>query len=564
MTILCLLCGLVAALPAAQETPATQPPAAEMVSEDTAVTFKSRVNVVLVPVVVRDHSNGAVGDLRREDFQLFDRGKPQAITSFTVERQGQRESVRGAEQAAAAGAAPEQPDRFVIYLFDDLHLEFGDLARTREAAQRHFERAFDPGTRAALFSTSGQVMVDFTEDRAALEAGLRRLAPRNSDGIRGLKCPDLDYYIADLIENHNDPQALQVAIRGTTTCPGMDAVPGQMVEQAARMAARDAVATGEHNTRMALSTLQNAVRRISVMPGRRSIVLASPGFLTSGQESEITTILERAIHASVVINTLDARGLYAEAPGGDVSQRTVTFDPVVTNEREQYRTGAARVAADILGSLADGTGGTFFHNDNGLFEGLQRTGARPEAIYVLGFAPQNLKLDGRFHNLKVTLKDGRKLEVRARRGYYAPTQLADAAAQAKEEIREAVYSREELSDLPVGLNTQFFKPTDDTARLSVLIHLDLKAFQFRKAEGRNQDKLTIVSALFDGNGNYVAGVEKKIELRLRDETLQARLASGITVRNTLNVKPGRYAIRLVVRESEGQLMAAQNGAVEIP
>jgi hypothetical protein len=114
------------------------------------------------------------------------------------------------------------------------------------------------------------------------------------------------------------------------------------------------------------------------------------------------------------------------------------------------------------------------------------------------------------------------------------------------------------------MNTQFFKPTDDTARLSVLVHLDLKAFQFRKADGRNHDDIRIISALFDGNGNYVTGVEKKIQMHLRDETLQARLASGVTVKSTLNVKPGRYAIRLVVRESEGQLMAAQNGAVEIP
>ncbi|HVX67415.1 MAG TPA: VWA domain-containing protein, partial [Bryobacteraceae bacterium] len=320
----------------------------------------------------------------------------------------------------------------------------------------------------------------------------------------------------------------------------------------------------EHDSRLALGGLLNAVRRVSAMPGRRSIVLVSPGFLTPQLNSELTVLFDRAIQSKVVINTLDARGLYVVIPGGDASVHGTYSPQAAAGVKLFYQTDAASAAGGVLGSLADGTGGTFFHNSNDLLEGFRRAAARPESMYVLGFSPQNLKLDGKFHNLKVTLKETRGVSIQARRGYFAPTHLADASEQAIEEIREALYSREELNEIPIGLNTQFFKPTDDSARLSVLVHLDLKAFQFRKAEGRNHDDLRIISALFDANGNYITGVEKKIEMHLRDETLQARLASGITVKSTLDVKPGRYAIRLVVREAEGQLMAAQNGAVEIP
>jgi hypothetical protein len=182
----------------------------------------------------------------------------------------------------------------------------------------------------------------------------------------------------------------------------------------------------------------------------------------------------------------------------------------------------------------------------------------------LGFSPQNLKLDGSFHRLKVALENGNKLSVRARRGYYIPKHAADPVETAKQEIQEALFSREEMRDLPVELHTQFFKASADSAKVSVLARVDVRQLRFRKSEGLNRNELTVVSALFDRNGNYVTGIEKRVEMRLRDETLETKLRSGITFKTSLDVKPGSYLVRLVVRDTEGQLMSAQNGAVEIP
>jgi hypothetical protein len=91
----------------------------------------------------------------------------------------------------------------------------------------------------------------------------------------------------------------------------------------------------------------------------------------------------------------------------------------------------------------------------------------------------------------------------------------------------------------------------------------MQRLRFHKENDRNRNDLTVVAGLFDRNGNYQGGVTKQIEMRLKDETL-GKLAGGLTIRTTLDAKPGRYAIRVVVRDSEGQMMAAQNGAVEIP
>jgi hypothetical protein len=236
----------------------------------------------------------------------------------------------------------------------------------------------------------------------------------------------------------------------------------------------------------------------------------------------------------------------------------------VINMMSTYLQAEASAQEDVLSELADGTGGTWFHNNNDLNEGFRRLAAAPEFIYVLGFTPENLKSNGKFHSLKVTLKDPKGLTLQARKGYYAPKHETDLAEQAKQDIQDAVFSREVMKDIPVALHTQFFKSGDFDAKLSVMAHVDIKSLHYRKEDGRNRNDLTVVSVLFDPNGNYVAGMDKRIELRLKDDTLEKKLGSGITVKSTFDVKRGSYVVRLVVRDSEGQMMAAENGAVEIP
>jgi hypothetical protein len=321
--------------------------------------------------------------------------------------------------------------------------------------------------------------------------------------------------------------------------------------------------SGDAESRLSLNTLREVVRRLSSMPGQRSIVLISPGFLTLVDlQQQKTEVIDRAIRANVTISSLNARGLYTIIPGGDASQASPQ-SPGGALMRSQYQIASAQQDEDILAEVAYGTGGMFFHNNNDLLEGFKRVAARPEFIYVLGFSPQNLKLDGRFHSLKITVS-AKKVDLQARRGYYAPQHLADPEETAKQEIQDAMFSREELKDIPVELRTQFFKSTPETAKLAVLARVDVKVLRFRKENGRNWDNLVVASGIFDRNGNLVTGNQKTVEMHLRDQTLESRLGSGITVRSSFDLKPGSYVIRLVVRDSEGQLMAAANGAVDIP
>jgi hypothetical protein len=220
----------------------------------------------------------------------------------------------------------------------------------------------------------------------------------------------------------------------------------------------------------------------------------------------------------------------------------------------------------VLAEMAYGTGGTIFQNNNDLNAGFRQLAAAPEYYYVLGFAPQNLKFDGTFHALKVTLKTNPpvSLDIQARKGYYAPKKASSAEETAKQEIEEALFSRDELSDLPVELHTQYFKAGEKDATIAVLCRMDPRHIPFRKGDGRNSNVLTVVSAVFDHNGNFLSAIVKTVELKLKDETLAKLMTAGVmTLKTNFSVPPGSYMIRLVVRDSEGQLMSALNGAVAI-
>jgi VWFA-related protein len=548
---------------------------AEITSHEEATTFKVNVKLVLVRVVVRDAKGNAVGTLHKEDFELFDNRKPQVISQFAVERPGTRVAIEEKTQEAVPGQTPALakppavPESYTAYLFDDVHLKFGDLAMARKAAERRLDSM--PSTdRAAIFSTSGQTVLDFTDDRSKLREVLDKLQPRPIAGSGTRNCPDLSYYMADLIQNQQDLVATQVATLDTIICldlPTQTAQQAQAALQTAqamvRQAAEEALSLGDQEGRVALSVLRGVVRRLSVLPGQRSIVLVSPGFLAPSLEVNYQEIIDLALRTQVMVSTLDARGLYAIDPLGDISKPGPN-DPVQAVYRQQYATQSASAESDVLMELANGTGGTFFHNSNDLDEGFRRVGTPPEYYYVLSFSPQNLKLDGSFHALKVSLKNSERFSLETRRGYYAPKRAADPAEEAKQEIEDEIFSNEELHDLPVELHTQFFKTSDAEAKLTVVARVDVKRLRFRKVDGRNRNDLTVVSALFNRDGNYVQGNAKVLEMRLKDETLEHKLNSGVTLRSSFDVKPGSYLVRLIVRDAEAQQMAAENGAVEIP
>jgi VWFA-related protein len=557
---------------------AQSPEPASEVDTHASVPFQSHVNLVPVRVVVHDSNGKVVTGLTKEDFRLFQDRRPQTISHFSVETPASvaQQVVRG----GASDASPDQlvsptsgnlamPSRFVALLFDDIHLNLQDLMQARLAALRFLDTSVGPTERVALLTTSGQTQVDFTDDRARIREMVKQLLPHfigGYDPSGTSQCPPMNYYEADLIQDKNDPQAQAAAIADAIACSGFS---GQSAATQARSlvisTAMELINAGDVNTEYAVRRLTEVIRRISALPGQRTIVLVSPGFLTPNHEYEVSEIIDKATRANIFINTLDARGLYTVDPIGDVSRPA----PVPSNSAAMaldlsYRIQGEERQSDVLLDLSNGTGGFYFHNNNDLDKGFRSTATVPEVSYLLAFNPEAMKFNGQFHSIKVTLAKKGSYTIQARRGFFAPKHGQTPEELAKQDIEEAVFSQEEQQGVPVELQLQYYKSDAMNAKLSVLTHVNVSQLRFEKAGGRNLDQIAVVAALFDRNGNFIAGNQKNVDLRLKDATLERLTQTGMTVKIGFDVKPGGYIVRLVVRDSKAANLAAKNGVIEIP
>jgi len=542
-------------------------------------------NLVVIRVVVRDSKGRAIDGLHKEDFTLLDNGKPQLISGFSVEEAGAPSVAvpARAREIAKPGlppqspAVPVTPKRFVALYFDDLHMSNPDVARSRAAADRYLTSALQVEDRAAVFTSSGVRELEFTADRSELRKALSSIQPRSKTSpLMASTCPRIGEYQAYLIAQVHDPVATQIADAEAAACTGQQTQGetdfmnlNSRVE--GNQEARRVWELAALESKSALDKLAHVVGRLAAMPGQRNLVLVSSGFLSATHEIEVEEIIDRALRSSVVINTLDAQGLYAYDPGGGDPGAYFTSTPGrpgLEARKSVIEHQGLTAARDVLATLAAATGGAFFHNSNDLDEGFRTVGALPNAYYVLTFSPQNLKADGAFHELKVRVNSSEVLTVQARRGYFAPgkassqRQPGQAFSPAKAETESAIFSLEESHGLPVEVHTKYSKLDDQEATLTVMTHLDLRALQFRKVGGRSLNVLTFTTALFDRDGEYVTGDERTLELRLSDETLAKLSQSGLTVATRLTVRAGMYRLREVVRDAEAGKMSSLNNAVE--
>jgi VWFA-related protein len=414
---------LVAQLPVVPPVHMLAPQAPD--SQDIPTRIVMNVNRAFLPVVVRDKQGHAVGDLKKEDFQVFDNGKPQVISGLTVEKRevtgtAPGNSAESTVKVSTSNAPPQAavlPKRITVYLFDDLHLTAADLAYLKKIAAKALDGALVDSDMAAVVSTSGKVNSGLTLDRAKLYGAIMSLEPRSVYTSSAGDCPNIEYYQADLIENKHDSTAFASALAQVFACdPALDrqrdlSQAQSMVESAARRV----LMVGEQDAQVTLAAIKEFVRRMAKLPGQHTLILVSPGFLSIAPEdlSWESQIMDLAVQSSVTINALDARGLYTGVT--DISERGAgqIIDPT--------RLAAMTRSGSLLSELANGTGGAFFENSNDLGAGFKRLTEVPEFVYVLEVSLDGVKPDGSYHRVKVKV-DREGMQIQARQGYSAPKQ----------------------------------------------------------------------------------------------------------------------------------------------
>ena len=390
------------------------------------------VNRALIPVVVRDKQGRTVGDLNKEDFTVLDEGKPRAISGFMVER---RRVLSHVAEGSAAPAPPVKtapdgtvlPSRITVFLFDDMHLSAEDLAQVRAAGMKVISGAMTGTDMAAVVSMSGHVNTGLTRDKAKLEEGLNKLVPEGIFHSDAMECPSIDYYEADLIENKHDPVAVQDANQKYTNCnPALtsaaDLGSGSNLPNAERMvdaAAQRALNVGHQDIQTTYAGIAAFVQRMGQLPGQRTLILVSPGFLNIERDAlaRESGIIDMAIKADVTISALDARGLYTTEM--TASQHSPALGGRSLQVNADMQRSSMKLAENAMAELSDGTGGRFFHNSNDLALGLQELSEAPDCLYLLEFSLQGVKQNGAYHQLTVKV-DRPGIEVEARRGYFVP------------------------------------------------------------------------------------------------------------------------------------------------
>lgn len=473
-------------------------------SSEETLTFKTQTNLVLVPVVVLDKEGKSVGSLTREDFRILDDGKIQPVATFSLET-NEPPSMRARNGMALGGLAiasivGSAPSHFVAYLFDDLHLNGGELIQVRQAAEKHLAATMGPQDRKAVYTTSGDVQTDFTNDVAGLKQAMDRIKP-----------------------------ALVTAL--------------QAIQDANAIRQRTMLA------------IQLTVRRVAAMPGSRTLILVSPGFQIGDDHVEQNTAIDLALKQNVVINALDARGLYTEASGADVEGSGPSDPQATTLEEQNKRIGMIQQSA-VLAELVGGTGGRFFHNNNDLPGGFDLLSTQRKFVYMLGFNPGTLKQPGRFHKLRVEMIKREGLTIQARPGYFESTAADSPEESLSTDLQQALFSHTEVHTVPISVNAKYAHKDVTNRLLLVTTHIDLRGILFHKMKSMNIDHLTLVCGLFDLNGNYIQGKKRDISMRLSDQAVSNATSGGMNVTTSFDVQPGVYVIRIVLRDAGSGLLSS--------
>jgi VWFA-related protein len=536
-------------------------------------TLHVQRNVVQIDVVVKDAKAQPVAGLTQQDFKVYDKGKEQAISQFTIESAPPKiVAAPAAASAAAPGNVPPSQttaaanqQRFIALFFDDRNTPFSDLLYAQQAAEKFVQQNLHQGDKVGIFTASRSPILEFTNDTKKLlqtieSVRLQTLGPPPSQPNPCTQYP-LGPYESYLLIDQGDTEVYRLFSCGE--------VPTPQEQSGLDTQARMILSSTNVVSKSSLDSLDSTVARLARMPGSRILVLTSSGFFTASLQPLIDVVTSDALDAGVVINSLDAKGLMARAPGGDAKDTKIftgygempgdllNYENLIMNKQRQEMD-------DIMVSLARDTGGIFFHNNNDLDLGLREMAEVPEVSYRLGFSPSNLKPDGKFHDLKVKLAVPGSFEIQARRGYFAPTEAAAKAEGEADMFNNEVMKTNEISAIPAEIGAQAGRLAAGGTGFQISLRVDPKSLSFQKDHGRHLDKLNLITALFSNDGKFVTGEMGVVNMALTNKTLDDLSQRGLNATVVLNTSEGNYRLRVVLEDAGSGKMFATTRSLSIP
>jgi VWFA-related protein len=565
---------LLPVLPGQQPTPSDEVRVSSQPYSSQPFTFRTETRLVEVGVTVRDSHGRAVSGLTQLNFSIFDDGKKRKIAAFSeilAASDTGAETVPTTTAEATAPASPQGPaertgghTRFLAVFFDDLNAaygeEAGDVQRTQAAASKYVKSSLQPGVQIGIFTASGTPAVDFTADPEKLLAAIAEVKahPQYAEKV----CVGINPYQAYRIAKLNDRETIRLVTIAASRhgCPNS---PNGVIVQATETWDRV-----KATTTRTLTSVARVVNYLGAKPGQRVLLLASSGFVGQSMELDQDRIIDRAVHAGVVVNSLVTKGLYNEQMAGerfeDPAPQKAAYMGLPRYQawaRAENAESDERpmVMDDAMGNLARGTGGFLFHNNNDLNAGFRETSVAPEVTYRMSFNPEGVVSDGAYHQLRLELVDAKSYSVEARPGYFAQEGKVE---NERSNLDKQVLGADSSADVAAGISIQVEKRSDTQRTVHVKAHVDISSLPFLAKNDRQNEGLVIVAAIFDSQGRIVAAKEGRMELALKPETHARMMQTGINAELTLLAPPGVYKLRAVVEEANKGSMACSTYPID--
>src|SRR5271157_4718632 len=562
--------------------------------------LRVETRLVQISVVAQDSSGRAVTGLSREDFSLYDDGKPVPIDLF---------SAASLQRAPAATLPPNTfsnrgaPPIITVVLLDGLNTSFQDQSWARTQVVRFLEE-LRPEDRVGIMLLGEHLYVlqNFTSDPQLLLAALRHAPIRNPREVGGSAPPQSNWDEADQasvnvmgspVPSSVDP-ATTVSVNPSIPSSGASAASGAaagpaagFAGEAAAMAQMEAIMNqfqghqsaffGTDRVQRTLEALSAIANYLGQFPGRKNLIWVSSsfpvsvGFVGNRQPGDtqdqihFAADFERAYKtlnsalnkADLAIYPVDPRGLAAGAPG-------------TRDWNELYSTQGT------MKELASQTGGQAFVNTNDLARAMRAAADDSEASYTLGFYPHEIRWDNKYHALKVKVSQP-GVHLRYRQGYFASREAAKTPKtgdQVDTLFNQALYSP--LDSTGLGLRVTLEKVTHKTDTRRVMATNKVVPFHKDRALlGINVDahdvtlpggseggsvQLALVLAQTGPDGEVLDAARYDMKMRVAAGGLQRLLGEGLRVKKSVDLVQGATSLELVVRDpNSGNL-----GSVRIP
>jgi VWFA-related protein len=568
-------------------TPAESPAFGADGQKPSVPTFAAAAELVLIDVVVTGREGAPERDLRREDFEILEDGRPQSISHFAVGTASRPAALPAAVRPASGAAAPPDRTAFtaagaagrtIVLVIDDLHLGASRLSAAKREATRFLREQVGPRDEVAVVTTSGirGVLQSLTRDRGALVRAVDRVTLQDRSARARFGAPYLSEHQAEQINRFGELAAGNEAF---------DLAVAQFMEEfwinrevaipMVRERVRSILDEGARNTRASLSVLESTMRSLAPVPGRKVVLLLSEGFFLgrgTWYESayDLRQITDAATRSGVVVYSLDAGGLTVPAPAGDLTER----GPTRFTERRRVESGQDEARREGMRAVAEETGGFAVLNNNDIGAGLRRILNDNEVYYLLAYEPISPLRAGRFRSIQVRLPGRPDLVARTRKGYFEPgasparkrgePSPKQAAAEARERVHDAFTSIVPLRGLPLHLSADFVDLPDAGPTVVVNVDVDAASLQLSEVQQRHRGVVDIVGLVSDREGAAVEQFAERLQLDLRPETRDAVRRGGIGFNRRIAVKSGLYQVRVAALGQGPDETGSASQWIEVP